>query len=228
MASELPAHSGRPPVSARGVRTREALINAARTVFERDGFLDARITDIAATAGVASGSFYTYFRSKEDVFAAVIERVNEEMLHPRLREFADRDDPISMIEATNRSYLAAYRRNAKLMALMEQVAQIDEDFRRVRLRRVRSFTDRNAKAIEQLQARGVADPDLDPVLAAQALSAMVGRMAYFRYVQGLGNASVDSLARTLTRLWAGALGIPVARNGHAARPKPSKPSKPRR
>ena len=34
-----------------------------------------------------------------------------------------------MIEATNRSYLAAYRRNAKLMALMEQVAQIDEDFR---------------------------------------------------------------------------------------------------
>ena len=68
-----------------------------------------------------------------------------------------------------------------------------------------------------------ADPELDPQLAAQALSAMVGRMAYFRYVQGLGNASVDSLARTLTRLWAGALGIPVARNGHAPRPKPSKP-----
>jgi AcrR family transcriptional regulator len=225
MASELPAQSGRPPVSARGVRTREALVNAARTVFERDGFLDARITDIAATAGVASGSFYTYFRSKEDVFAAVIERVNEEMLHPRLREFADRDDPVSVIEATNRSYLAAYRRNAKLMALMEQVAQIDEDFRRMRLRRVRSFTDRNAKAIEQLQARGVADPDLDPVLAAQALSAMVGRMAYFRYVQGLGNASVDSLARTLTRLWAGALGIPVARDEH---PRNRKPSKPRR
>ena len=145
------------------------------------------------------------------------------MLHPRLREFADRDDPVAMIEATNRSYLAAYRRNAKLMALMEQVAQIDEDFRRMRLRRVRAFTDRNAKAIEQLQARGVADPDLDPVLAAQALSAMVGRMAYFRYVQGLGNASVESLARTLTRLWAGALGIPVARNEHARGTKPSKP-----
>jgi hypothetical protein len=88
---------------------------------------------------------------------------------------------------------------------------------------VRSFTDRNAKAIEQLQARGVADPDLDPVLAAQALSAMVGRMAYFRYVQGLGNASVDSLARTLTRLWAGALGIPVARDEHRRNRKPSKP-----
>jgi AcrR family transcriptional regulator len=223
MASELPARSGRPPVSARGVRTREALVNAAREVFERDGFLDARITDITATAGVAAGSFYTYFKRKEDVFAAVMEEVNEEMLHPRLRAFADRDDPVSVIEATNRSYLAAYRRNAKLMGLMEQVAQIDEDFRRMRLRRGRSFTDRNAQAIQQLQRRGLADPDLDPQLAAQALSAMVGRMAYFRYVQGLGNASVESLAKTLTRLWAGALGIPLTRKLPAVVPQPSKP-----
>jgi AcrR family transcriptional regulator len=214
MASELPARSGRPPVSARGARTRDALVKAAREVFERDGFLEARITDISATAGVAAGSFYTYFKSKEDVFAAVMDEVNEEMLHPRLRSFADRDDPVSVIEATNRSYLAAYRRNAKLMALMEQVAQIDEDFRRMRLRRVRAFTDRNAQAIQQLQRRGLADPELDAQTAAQALSAMVSRMAYFRYVQGFGSGSLDSLAKTLTRLWAGALGIP--------------PSKPRR
>ncbi|MGZ4185903.1 MAG: TetR/AcrR family transcriptional regulator [Solirubrobacteraceae bacterium] len=214
MARELPARSGRPPVSARGARTRDALVKAAREVFERDGFLDARITDVSATAGVAAGSFYTYFKSKEDVFAAVMDEVNEEMLHPRLRAFADRDDPVSVIEATNRSYLAAYRRNAKLMALMEQVAQIDDDFRRMRLRRVRAFTDRNAQAIEELQQRGLADPDLDAQTAAQALSAMVSRMAYFRYVQGFGNGSLDSLAKTLTRLWAGALGIP--------------PSKPRR
>ena len=70
------------------------------------------------------------------------------------------------------------------MALMEQVAQIDEDFRRMRLRRVRAFTERNAQAIAQLQQRGLADPDLDPQLAAQALSAMVGRMAYFSTSRG--------------------------------------------
>ena len=64
-------------------------------MFERDGFLDARITDITAAAGVAAGSFYTYFNSKEDVFAAVMDDVNEEMLHPRLRELADRDDPVA-------------------------------------------------------------------------------------------------------------------------------------
>src|SRR2546421_13108776 len=123
----LPAHTGRAPVSARGAKTRQALVAAARHVFERDGFLEARITDIAAEAGVAAGSFYTYFTSKEDAFAAVMDEVNEEMLHPRLiASAADRGDPVVQIEAANRAYLAAYRRNAKLMALMEQVAQIDE------------------------------------------------------------------------------------------------------
>jgi AcrR family transcriptional regulator len=203
----LPSRTGRPPVSARGTRTREALIDAARTVFERDGFIEARITDIAAEAGVAAGSFYTYFTSKEDAFAAVMERVNEEMLHPRLQEIADPDDPVSVIEAANRAYLASYRRNAKLMGLMEQVAQVDEEFQKLRLRRARAFVERNARAIARLQQRGLADPDLDPTLAAHAMSSMVSRMAYLRYVQGFGNASGEALVQTLTRLWANALGL---------------------
>ncbi len=203
----LPSRTRRAPVSARGARTRRALVRAARRVFERDGFLGARITDITADAGVAAGTFYTYFTSKEDAFAAVMEEVNEEMLHPRLREIADRDDPEAVIEAANRAYLLAYRRNAKLMALMEQVAQINADFRRLRLRRARAFGERNAQAISRLQQRGLADPALDPRLAAHALSGMVSRMAYLRYVLGFGNASPDALARTLTRLWVNALGI---------------------
>jgi AcrR family transcriptional regulator len=171
MASLLPARSGRPPVSARGARTREALVRAAREVFERDGFLDARIADIASAAGVATGSFYTYFNSKEDAFAAVIDELSDEMLHPRLR------------------------------------AQVYEDFRRRRLRRVRAFTDRNAQAVAELQRRGLADPSLDPQLTAEALSAMVGRVAYYRYVHRFNSASIESLTQTLTALWAGALGL---------------------
>lgn len=182
-------------------------------MFERDGFLDARIADIASAAGVATGSFYTYFNSKEDAFAAVIDELSDEMLHPRLREPADRDDPVAMIEATNRTYLMAYRRNARLMALMDQVAHVNEDFRRMRLRRVRAFTDRNANAIAQLQQRGLADPSLDPQLTAEALSAMVGRVAYYRYVHRFNNASIESLTQTLTALWAGALGLTARRPG---------------
>ena len=68
--------------------------------------------------------------------------------------------------------------------------------------------ERNAQALRRLQDRGLAAEDLDPRLAATALSAMVSRTAYLRYVEGVGNSSLESLVQTLTRLWVGALGIP--------------------
>jgi AcrR family transcriptional regulator len=199
--------NARGPLSARGARTRGALVEAARHVFERDGFVDARITDITAQAGVATGSFYTYFAGKEEVFAAVLEEVEEEMLHPRVAPLADRGDPVAVIEASNRAYLAAYRRNAKLMGLMEEVAHVDPAFRELRMRRTRAFEQRNTRALRRLQARGLADPEIDAGLAALALSAMVSRTAYLHYVLGFGNASAEALSKTLTQLWVGALGI---------------------
>jgi AcrR family transcriptional regulator len=197
-----------PPLTARGQRTRAALVAAARTVFERDGYLDARLTDITQEAGSATGTFYTYFENKEEIFAAVLEEAQEEMLHPHVREVVDDEDPIAVIEASNRAYLTAYERNAKLMRLLEQVATIDDDVRELRRRRGQLFAERNARSIRDLQSRGVADPELDPVLAARALSAMVGRMASSVYVVG-EHVDQDVLVDALTRLWANALRLPM-------------------
>src|ERR1700750_3211782 len=133
------------PRTARGERTRAALGRAARTVFERDGYLGARLTDIAAEAGLATGSFYTYFENKQQVFAAVLAEVQEEMLHPHVRAMTDSDDPVAVIEAANRAYLVAYRRNAALMRLLEQVATIDDDVREIRRLRGQAFAERNAR-----------------------------------------------------------------------------------
>ena len=192
------------PRSRRGHRTRAALVAAARTVFERDGFIDARITDIAKEAGVAAGSFYTYFDGKEEIFRAVVEEVQEDWLHPRLRERLGDDDPIALIDAANRDYLLAYKRNARLMALFEQVAQIDDDFRELRRKRGAAFVRRNAKMIRRLQESGRADPDLDPLIAARALSGMVGRIAYSVYNLG-ERIPFEHLVTTLNQLWANAL-----------------------
>jgi len=194
------------PRTARGLRTRAALIAAARTVFERDGYVAARLVDITAEAGCATGSFYTYFAGKKEIFAAVLEAAQEEMLHPQMAPLGDRDDPVAVIEAANRAYLDAYRRNAKLMELLEQVAAVDDDIRAFRRRRNALFTGRNARAIAELQRRGIADPELDPEIAATALSSMVGRTAAAVYVSGEIKAGGD-LAATLTRLWVNALAI---------------------
>jgi AcrR family transcriptional regulator len=206
-----------PPRTARGARTRAALVTAARTVFERDGYLNARLTDITAEANCSTGSFYTYFTNKEEIFAAVLEQAQEEMLHPHVRQVTDTEDPLAVIEASNRAYLTAYERNAKLMRLLEQVATIDDDVRDLRRRRGAAFAERNARSIRDLQARGLADPDLDPVIAARALSAMVGRMANAVYVLG-DHVEFEELVQTLTRLWANALRLEVPPAKRAARP----------
>lgn len=192
------------PPSRRGRATRATIVAAARRVFERDGFLDARIVDIAAEAGVATGSFYTYFDDKDAAFTAVMAEVTEEMLHPVLEEDRIEGDPVATIEQTNRAYLRAYRRNARLMALMEQVAAIDDDFREVRRRRAADFSSRNARLIARLQEQGLADPELDPELASNALSSMVSRVAYTTFVVG-DRVPIEKLVSNLTRIWANAL-----------------------
>jgi AcrR family transcriptional regulator len=206
-----PVASPAPPAKALradALRNRRALIDAARAVFERDGFVDARVTDIADEAGVAHGSFYSHFGSKEDALAAVLDEVEEEMLHPRSPHPSSEDDPEAAIEAANRSYLEAYRRNAGLMAVLEQVATVDERFRRMRRRRTAAFVRRNAEGIRRLQKRGLADRALDPELAALAISAMVSRTAYASFVHNGKPASIEALTETLTRLWVNALRIP--------------------
>ena len=205
------------PLRADAARNRRALLDAARRVFERDGFVTARITDIADEAGLAHGSFYSHFRSKEDALAAVLGEVGEEMLHPgpslagttgSQGDLRGEADPVAVIHAGNVAYLEAYRRNARLMALLEQVATVDERFAALRLERSEAFLARNARAIRRLQRAGLADPALDPDLASLALSNMVSRSAYAVFAMGRQPVSVGELAVTLTRLWANALGLP--------------------
>ena len=194
------------PTTARGARTRAALVAAARTVFERDGFLASRLTDITAEAQCSTGTFYTYFVSKEEIFMAVMEAAKDEMMHPGMPHVAEAEDPMAVIEASNRAYFETYKRNGRLMMLQEQVATIDADFRAQRLERGEAFARRNAKSIQKMQAAGLIDAALDPIMTSRALSGMVSRLAYSSFALGQ-DWPVDDLVETSTRLWANALGL---------------------
>lgn len=201
-----PERLGTRPQTARGERTRAALIGAARTVFERDGYVDSRLVDIAAQARCSIGSFYTWFGSKEEVFAAVLHEAQSDMLHPGTGRIAPSDDPVAIIHASNRAYFEAYRRNAALMVLLQQVAAVYPRFRELRRSRTAAFVTRNARAIADLQERGLADRAVDPSMAAKALSGMVSRLAHDAFAHG-DEGSVDELVETATRLWTNALGL---------------------
>lgn len=196
--------------TARGQATQEALVRAARTIFERDGFLDARIVDITAEAETASGSFYTYFNSKEEIFQSVVDQLAEEGLHPPSLEYlegAERDFE-KTIEKHHRAYLEMYQRNAKMMAVIEEVTSISDKFLHARTRRAQPYVERNVATVRQLQRAGFADKKLDPLMAARALSAMVSRSAYITFVlEEEDKKAIGGLAKTLTRLWVNALGL---------------------
>jgi AcrR family transcriptional regulator len=192
------------PRSPRGTRTRTSLVAAARSVFERDGYLASRVTDIADEAGVAHGTFYTYFGSKEEIFAAVLHELQEEMLHAGVRVAGGSEDPLGAIEAANRAYLESYRRNARLMAALDEASAVNERVRALRLERAAAFTERNAHGIRRLQKNGLVDPVLDADVAALAVSGMVSRVADLVFVQGV-QVEFETLVWSLTRLWANAL-----------------------
>lgn len=200
------ASASRDPVTARGERTRAALIAAARRVFEKRGYLDTKLSDITSAARCSTGTFYTYFVDKSDILQAVLEEVQDDMLHPQMPELVD-GSVRGHIEAGNRAYLRSYRRNAKMMKLLDQVAAIDPHFREVRRRRSDAFVQRNAQAIVALQRAGMADPDLDPLVSSKALSAMVSRVAFhvFCYEEEI---DFEVLVQTCTGLWVNALRLP--------------------
>src|SRR3712207_9046809 len=60
------------PRTERGRKTLRRLIEAAAAEFGERGFHEAAITGITPRAGVALGTFYTYFESKEEVFRALV------------------------------------------------------------------------------------------------------------------------------------------------------------
>lgn len=57
----------------RSKQTRELLLNAAEVVFVRDGYLGAELGEIAAMAGRSKGAIYGHFKSKEDLYVALLE-----------------------------------------------------------------------------------------------------------------------------------------------------------
>jgi AcrR family transcriptional regulator len=71
------AASRRPPAEERPPA--ERLLSAAEHLFGERSYRRTTVADICAQAGMATGSFYAYFDSKADVFAAVIRQINTDL-----------------------------------------------------------------------------------------------------------------------------------------------------
>jgi AcrR family transcriptional regulator len=196
------------PRSKKGALTRARLLDAAKEIFEEDGFLDARISDIAERAGLSHGSFYHYFESKEAVFLEVAVRVDQRLSEPLGNLIFDSSSTAprsKRLERAIRRHLEMYRDEARIMGVIEQVSRYDDRVKAVRYGRHLSYTDMVSESILQLQRRGLADPNLDPAVAAAGLGAMMYRFSEMWLVQGFLECTFEDAVEQLTLLFVNAM-----------------------
>ena len=184
-------------------------------MFEQDGFLDARISDIAERAGLSHGSFYHYFESKEEVFREVAAEVEQRLREPLYSVILDPSSTVSPYERIHegiRRNFQSYRDEARIMGVIEQVLRSSTTTRASRNERHHAPSAQIADSIRRLQQHGLADQSLDPVIAAAGLGAMTYRFPELWFVQGLLDCDFDVGVEQLTRLFVNALGLqgPVA------------------
>ncbi len=67
---------------------REAILNAAVKVFAQKGFFNSKVADIAGEAGIADGTVYLYFKSKDEILHSIFDRAMEEFISEGKREIA--------------------------------------------------------------------------------------------------------------------------------------------
>src|SRR6186997_801956 len=73
MRSARSLNSDRPVVADK----REAILRAAISVFAHNGYFSSKVADIASAAGVADGTVYLYFKSKEEILHSIFDRSME-------------------------------------------------------------------------------------------------------------------------------------------------------
>lgn len=194
------------PATPKGRERRNEILRAARSVFEERGFLEARVADIVEIADVAQGTFYTYFDSKEAVFSEVAEQVIETMMESLHTEYVSGLEPVERIRRAMLRFIEAFRPNAVMIGLIEQVGTFTPGMRHLRLALRESFVKRTTRGIERMQEDGVADPKIDPLMFSEALGAMVDQICYLWFFFEK-EFEADAIVDVLTTIWARSIGI---------------------
>lgn len=176
-----PARGDKP--TRKGRQTDEAFREAARLVFARDGYLNARISDIAAAAGRSVASFYNYYETKADLLIALAEEFHAEATAMAVLPYRSGLAREEALRAAVAGFWRTYaKRRGELIGIF-QAAMVEGRFRDRWLELRGEGIARIAGAIRSAQAAGYC-PGIDAMLTASALSAMLEHFCYIWLGQG--------------------------------------------
>jgi len=170
-------------------QTRETLIEAAMQMFARQGYRGVSVRDLAAAAGVTTGSLYSNFSGKREVYIAVLDRITTG-IEEIVKELAE--DTVEMMKkrggarmefeflsgVIRRLLEEASRHEALLQILLREGLGRDPDFQKDFSKVWERFTDAARRALDTYIRAGFAKP-YDTELAARALVPMFIAMCLY-------------------------------------------------
>jgi AcrR family transcriptional regulator len=106
---------------------RELILNSARGLFNKFGFKKTTIDEVVREAGVAKGTFYLYFKSKEELFVETIKSIREEMMSEYFKYIEKSDTPAKKLEGTLRFALEMLDKHP----LFSRITAKDEELKMV-------------------------------------------------------------------------------------------------
>lgn len=168
-AGPLPA-----PKTQRGERTRQRILDAAEREIGARGFAEASIATITAEADVAQGTFYLYFRSKEEVLRELVLRMGRRLRHHLTRAIMGAPDRLEAERLGIRAFLQFVRENPNLYRVVAESQFVDPAIHRAYYE---EFAAGYRDLLAEAEARGEISPG-DPEVRAWALMGvtdMVGR-----------------------------------------------------
>src|SRR5438132_8062568 len=167
------AQTDAPPASKR-----EAILRAAIDVFADRGYFNAQVADVARAAGVAAGTVYLYFRSKDDLLISIFERGMRAALEEGRAAGAKLRDPRERLRSFARLHLGRLGRDRNLAIVFQvELRQSTKFMERFSSTLLRDYLGLIREAIEDGQRDGVFRSDIKPTVAAKILFGALDEMA---------------------------------------------------
>jgi AcrR family transcriptional regulator len=154
--------SDKTPRTERGRKTLRRLLDAAAAEFGERGFHEASVSSITSRAGVALGSFYTYFDSKEEVFTALVRDMSAQV-RDRVRPFIEAaPDQIAAERAGLESFLRFVRDHKEIYRIIDEAEFVDHASYRLHYE---STAERMARRLSAGAERGELRSDIEEIHA---------------------------------------------------------------
>ncbi|HEY6917552.1 MAG TPA: TetR/AcrR family transcriptional regulator [Allosphingosinicella sp.] len=170
----------RTPRTDRGRRTLRKLLEAAAQEFGEFGYYEAAITGITQRAGVALGTFYTYFESKEEVFRAVVRDMSQTTRAHVAEAARGAPNRLAAERIGLEAFIAFTRKHPELYRIIEEAQFVAKDVYR---EHYRSFAEGYCRNLDAAAGRGeIVGGDTEP-----RAWALIGMSVFLGMRYGLWN-----------------------------------------